>query len=109
MLGFNSLTDAKKAYCGSMPSKWFMSIKEVTWDEFQTTLSKSKKSIKKASASEDCGLLKRNELIRIGRSHNAPFNDDTHSSINGPLKNAIKDIEKSIDKTNSIPRLVIRM
>jgi len=56
MLGFNSKEEAKNAYLGSMPSKWFDSITEIDWDAFLERLKDAKivkpkfRSLKKSLA-----------------------------------------------------------
>lgn len=56
MLGFNSKEEAKNAYLGSMPSKWFDSITDIDWDAFTERLSDAKikkpkfKALKKSLA-----------------------------------------------------------
>lgn len=56
MLGFNSKEEAKNAYFGSMPSKWFDSITEIDWEAFLERLADAKikkpkfRSLKKSLA-----------------------------------------------------------
>ncbi|VVB50664.1 Uncharacterised protein [uncultured archaeon] len=115
MIGFDSMREAQKAFCGSMPSRFFKNIREVSWEYFINRIKKANKKLLKHTQLESCGYLRKDTLDlydRSTRKNRNPVvtreNSSACSSADADIYNVIKNLDRLAKKVNSIPRLVIR-
>jgi len=99
MIGFDDIDEARKAFCGSMPSKFFKNIREVNWEYFINRIKKAHKKLEKHTEAESCGYLYKHTLDKYDRSN-------AHIASPEMLKLA-KSFDKLISRVNSITRLVL--
>lgn len=116
MLGFDSMGEAQKAFCGSMPSRFFKNIREVSWEYFVNRIKKANKKLIKHTQMESCGYMRKNTLDlydrSVSRKNADPVvtrdNSSSCSSADADLYNVVKCIDRIAARVNRIPRLVIK-
>jgi len=114
MLGFDDMEEARKAFIGSMPAKFFKNIREVDWSYFVHRVDKANKKLAKHTESESCGYLYKKTLDKYDRSQSANrvVNRDnvaSATSVDADLLNLVKSLNGFVDRINKIPRIVIKL
>jgi hypothetical protein len=87
MLGFDSIEEAEKAYKGSMPPKWFESIKEVPIDEFRAKVTETRARFDRGKA---VGLINLPESVKGTNCANCMYFKDSYCTNEKVLQPVMK-------------------
>jgi hypothetical protein len=113
MLGFEDMEEARKAFMGSMPQRFFKNIREVDWEYFIRRIERARKKLVKHTEMESCGCMRKDVLDRYDRSQIANRIKIDSTSSSGSMDSTVWKLVKHIDglahRVKSRPRLVIKL